>query len=59
MLTFFTFNALKGNGTKRRGGWEDPSDPNADLATCDGREKKGGLGRKRLHPQGVLRSPSS
>lgn len=25
---------------------KSPSDPDADLATCDGREKKGGLGRK-------------
>lgn len=48
---------LKGEGS--RSGREEPSDPNADLETCEGREKIRRLGRKILHLQGSAETVSA
>ena len=31
---------LKGNGKRNRSGWEESSDANAALDTCDGRKER-------------------
>lgn len=48
---------LKGEGS--RSGREEPSDPNADLETREGREKIRRLGRKILHLQGSAETVSA